>query len=447
MSISNVTRAGGVEKAIVISTVSQHAMVDSTTRQEEDYSDPVSQTTNRHASKHDSAQGSIKVRFVRLTARLSDTFPVSRLGSLAHESNVVLHYDAFTCVTPFKAVVTWSWAQRLARSRIYQVFNVLWLLAIVALYSTYSSNPQPVLVCCMVCVGLVQLLLELTRFDRAMVRAVVSRFEWWILAIATLQMTVLAPWAQYPEYDLVMSIPLFGGYFIFVVVILGMSDAAPSYPYWLRVFGALLLFVGTIKQLIEHAIRPYIHAYSLCLVFCSDTSVLVQAPATTCAIFLFKHLISLIRFPNRCIIASTQLHFAVRKGPPPVARATTTSTWDEPVEDSSQARAADGPTPTTVSSPVGQTHAVDDLNSAATSITVEATPAGHSLAALAPLIQSGRGNGSLSARAAADGPDAYHSRPIDATRAPPQLVRSRSLSKYVASFPLPDGVDLDEDLD
>jgi len=67
------------------------------------------------------------------------------------------------------------------------------------------------------------------------------------------------------------------------------------------------------------------------------------------------------------------------------------------------------------------------------------------LVALAPSGQSSHRNGKLSARGADGDQDARPSRPR-VTR-PSHLVRSRSLSQHVASFPLPDGVDLDEDVD
>jgi len=149
--------------------------------------------------------------------------------------------------------------------------------------------------------------LELTRFDRDLVKAIATR----LLCLSTLQVVIFGPWAQSPEYSVQSNVPIFFCFFMVVTVILGFSDAAPAYPHGMRVGAAAVLFLNSLRALMQNYLHPYYNAHTVCFVFCTDTAVLALAPTATCVIFLGKYVYSLVRYRNRSIIACMHLHFSV----------------------------------------------------------------------------------------------------------------------------------------
>jgi len=249
--------------------------------------------------------------YLRLTARVHDTIRLYRLKDLARSVDLHIHRDALMCVAKFDPLIRHPWAARLAQSRYYQMFMLVWVITAVAITATSYFSDQVALNWILVLIGVVLFGFEMTRFDRNLTLAVMSRFEWIILFGSTVQMCVFAPWAQVGKYAYWANLPVFIGYSLVVGLVLGLSDAAPTYPYYIRVTGASLLFFNTVRTLIQNYFAPYYFEYPVCFIFCSDTAVLSLSPTATCAIFLGKYVYSLVRFPRRCIIASTHLHFSL----------------------------------------------------------------------------------------------------------------------------------------
>jgi len=269
----------------------------------------VEQTVGEHAEL-DSVHNGYGLH-IRLTAKMGDTFRLDRLRHMAKQSQFRVHEDVVMCVKPFQPVLRLAWAHQVARSRLYQGSLVVWLALVVLLNSTAYFYNQGVLTAILCALGYFALFVELTRFDVTMVYAIASRFEWLILAFSSVQLLIFAPWSQYPEQPLELNIPVFIGYAWFISVVLGFSDAAPSYPYAVRVVGAGLVCLSTVRAIVQDYFSPYYNKHPVCFIFCTDTGLLALSASVTCSIFLGKYVISLVRFPNRCISAAMTLHFSL----------------------------------------------------------------------------------------------------------------------------------------
>jgi len=211
---------------------------------------------------------------------------------------------------PFKPINPFPLIHRIARSKLYQTWVILCLITCVALLLFTDSMPSVLFI---MITGSINVFIELSRFDRSMARAVMSRFEWLVLTISLVQMSVFACWAQQRTNPLSVSIPVLSMYVTCVAFILGLSDAAPTYPYAIRLGGAVLLMLNTARTLIVNFYSTYYDAYPVCFIFCTDTRVLALSGNTVAFLFLLKYAYSLLRYPRRCIIACMHLFFTLER--------------------------------------------------------------------------------------------------------------------------------------
>ena len=249
--------------------------------------------------------------YLRLTAKVFDTIRLHRLNDLVRSTDLKIHRDALMCVTRFRPVVSFPWAISIAQARWYRVFFFFWFVAAISVSSGFVINESIAATLTLMTVGLFLFFFELTRFDRSMAWAVMGRFEWIVLCWSTIQLCIFAPWAQIGTFDFANNLIIFFGYGLMLAVVLGLSDAAPTYPYYIRLMLAVGLFFNSARVLVQNYFSPYYHDYPVCFIFCTDTALLALSPTATCAIFLAKYVYSLVRFPRRCIIACTYLHFSL----------------------------------------------------------------------------------------------------------------------------------------
>jgi len=262
--------------------------------------------------------------FIRITTRVSATFRPAVLSGKA-AVGVERRCDALMVVTPFDPVVRFVWARKLSLHPAYRVCVILFAItsALVVALSFINDNASLNWLMSMgVCFVA---LIEFTRFDRSLVLAVMGRFEWALLMFNLLQLTVFGTWSQEPVYKAYSTAPLFLAYAVVVGLGLGLSDAAPAYPYALRLTFAIVMFVNTLRTLIFNYVSPYYERHPVCFIFCTDTAVLSLSPTFTMVIFLAKYAVSLLRHRNRSIIACTHLTVTVIEPTQPVHSSSTSA--------------------------------------------------------------------------------------------------------------------------
>lgn len=159
--------------------------------------------------------------------------------------------------------------------------------------------------------GLFMLTVELTRFDWTLLNVLLRRFDWYFIMFHSLSWTIFGAWSS-SQALLVTWIPI-----AFITngvlnVVVGSMDAAPAYPYHLRVIGVLICVLNDFRLLLlNSALKSNYGETNVCFLFCTSNRVLAFSSLWVLMLYHTKFLVCLLWKPHHALLLTMRVRYKV----------------------------------------------------------------------------------------------------------------------------------------